>query len=191
MAIKAIIKGCKIDNCVRCWTRHATPRAFTHMIVSGPSGRAALNHIDVEAEGLFVFRHPDLGDWATVPALGKREADGGVLHAFAGVTPDDGGEQLDAEEFAGLDAVELYVAGHVERFINGTRRDGQPFVGLSLTDATLLDSIVSGAVVYRSDQDAWALVDAAYKSDSGGPRVEPDDVQETAVAWPPQPPEEP
>jgi len=160
------------------------------MVLSGPSGRAAYAHIDEQASGLFVFHHPTLGDWSAVPAQFKR-ADGGVSHAFAGVTPDDGGTQDEAgdhytaaEKFAGRGVVELFVLGHVTAFANGRRSDGKPFAAMKLGDATLLDSITAAAVPYRSDTGTWAQVDDKYKTDSGGPRVDPDAVTETDIIEP-------
>jgi hypothetical protein len=179
VSIKAILRGGHIDNCVRLWTRHATPVAITHMIV-GRDGKAFLNAVDPGATGLFVFHHPTLGDWSAVPAKAKRE-DGGVLHVYAGVTPDDGGEPLSEEEFAGLASVELYVRGHVEKFINGVARDGTRYCGLVLTDATFLDAIKPSVVEWRSDVTPWVEAPDKFKRADGSPRVDPDDVQQTAV----------
>lgn len=180
--MRALLRGAHISGVVRLWSRHATPRAFTHLIVQGPTGRAILGAIDPAAPGLFVVGHPTLGDWSRVPALCKRPDDGGVLHAFAGMTPDDGGSPLTVAEFAALDAVELYVAGHLRRYVNGRDRLGVPILGLDLTDATLLDAIDPAVVVWRSDSgEPWALVPVRYKRADGRPRVDPDDVHDTAV----------
>lgn len=193
--VRAIIRGGHIDNCVRCWTRHATPRAFTHLIV-GRDGQAVLGAVDPAASGLFVFGHPTLGLWSTVPAPAKRE-DGGVLHSFAGVTPDmptdpedivdplTGETTTAAQQFAARASVELYVAGHVTRFVNGTASDGTRYCGMALTDATFLDSIKPALVEWRSDVTPWGEAPSKFKRADGSPRVDPDDVQQTAVVWPP------
>ena len=181
--IKAICKGFRIDAAVRLWSRHATPIAFTHLCVSGPTGRAILTGLDPAATGLFVFGHPTLGDWSKVPALYKRP-DGGVLHVFAGVTPDDGGAPLTADEFAAKNAVELYVRGHLLRHTSRSAGDDSLYVAMGLTSAALLNAIKPTAIIYRSDTMQWADVPAAYKRPNGTPRVDPDDLRDTAlVSW--------
>ena len=182
--MRALLRGAHIHGAVRLWSRHATPRAFSHLIVTGASGKALLNGIDPAATGLFVFRHPTLGDWSAVPSQFKAP-DGSVLHQFAGVTPLDGGEPLTAAEFTALETVELYVLGHVRRYVNGHARGGALILGLDLTASTLLDAIVPTAVVWRSDGTTpWADVDERYKRLDGGPRVDPDDVRDTGiVSW--------
>jgi len=180
--MKAIIRGAHLAGAINCWTRHATPQPFAHLLTAGVGGRGALAALDPAASGLFVFGHPTLGDWSAIPALGKRP-DGGVLHAWMGITSDDGGAPLTADEFAALDVVELYVRGHVLRFVNGHDRNGVEFVGLELTQATLLDSVQPQFVPWRSDQPG-ALPDE-YKADDGSPIVDPalaTIVQE--VRWP-------
>jgi hypothetical protein len=55
---------------------------------------------------------------------------------------------------------------------------------MELTATTLLDAIKPAAIVYRSDQDAWADVPAKYKRADGSPRIDPATVQETQlVQW--------
>lgn len=182
--MRALLRGAHLHGAVRLWSRRATPRAFSHLIVTGASGRALLNGIDPSAPGLFMFHHPTLGDWSEVPSQFKAP-DGSVLHQFAGVTPLDGGEPLTAAEFAALETVELYALGHVRRYVNGRARGGALILGLDLTTSTLLDAIVPSAVVWRSDDSvSWADVDERYKRVDGRPRVDPDDVRDTAlVSW--------
>jgi len=181
--VKAILHGFRIDSAVRLLSRHDTPIAFTHICVSGPTGRAILNAVDPAASGLFIFHHPTLGDWSSVPALFK-QPDGSVLHQFAGRTPLDGGEPQTAEEFAQRDEVELYVLGWLERYACRTAGDDTLYVAMDLTQPTLLDAIKPSAVVWRSDEAPWSSVDAKYKRPDGSPRVDPATVQATPlVQW--------
>ena len=193
--IKAIVKGFRIDAAVPHWSRHATPVAFTHLCVSGPTGRAILTGLDPAAVGLFVFGHPTLGQWTAVPAFYKRP-DGGPLHVFAGVTPDmpadpapivdpETGQTVTvAQQFAAKNAVELYVRGHLVRHTSRSAGDDSLYVAMGLTNATLLNAIKPAAIVYRSDTMLWADVPARYKKANGAPRVDPDDAHDTAlVSW--------
>lgn len=179
--MRALIRGAHLVGAVRLWSRHATPRAFSHLLLTGPTGRALLNALDPAAAGVFAFGHPTLGDWGGVPALFKRP-DGGVLHVFAGGTPDDGGEPLEAEDYAARDTVELYVLGHVERYASGYARGGVPLLGLQTTTATLLDALAPAAIVWRSDSAvAWADVSTTFKRVNGKPRVDLDTARTTPI----------
>jgi hypothetical protein len=177
MTVKAILHHCHIEMGVRCWTRHATPKPFTHLCLSGVSGRQFYTHVDPGATGLFVFGAPgDLGDWSQVPALGKTP-EGAPLHGYAGLTRT---EQMDVEAFAASNVIEMYLQGHITKRVNGTRRDKQPFCGIAVRDedGALLDALAAG-VVWRSDTGGpWSAVDDLYKNDDGTPRVDLDEIEE-------------
>lgn len=178
--MKAIIKGAHFLQCVRCYTRHATPVAFTHILCVGVGGQGALTAIDPAATGLFVFWHPTLGDWSTVPALGKT-AGGAPIHVFGGVTPADGGSPLTADEFSSLRRVELYVRGHVRRHTEDAfDANGVRFVGLTVDDSTILDSVLPQFVPWRSDVDGPTLP-LEYTDGNGNPIVDPDEMHDTAL----------
>lgn len=178
--MRAIIRGGHFSACVRCWTRHASPVPFTHIVTEGVAGRGALAAIDPNTTGLFVFGHPTLGDWASIPALAKTP-EGGALHSFNHPTPPD---PMTAEAFAELHYLELFVRGHIRRYGNGERADGVPIVGLQLDDATLLDSIRPALVAFRSDTMTWDEVPDEYKNADGSPRIDTGDVVDTSeVRW--------
>ena len=194
--IKAICKGFHIDQPVRCWSRHAVPIAFTHLCVSGPTGRAILAGLVEDASGLFIFGHPTLGLWSAGRMAKFKRPDGGVLHQFAGMTPSiptDPEDIVDPEtgetttviqQFAAKSAVEMYVLGHILRWTNCTAGDDTLYVGLGMTDASLLDAIKPSAIVFRSDTMAWADVPGRYKRSDGSPRVDVDDLHDTPeVRW--------
>lgn len=176
--MKAIIKRCEVENCVRQLSRHATPQRFTHLCLTGLTGRQFYEHVDTGVAGVFVF---GLEDWATVPALAKG-VEGDPMHRFAGRTST---EQVSAEDFARQDKVDLYISGWVMKFVNFRRRDGVPCIGLKLDDSTFLDAITPAGVVYRSDEDDWANVPDLYKLDDGTALADPDDVKETTLITPP------
>ena len=178
--MQAIVKGAGIENAVRLLSRHATPRAFTHVCLSGVAGRGFLAAVDPAAVGLFVFSHPTLGDWGAVPAQFKR-LDGGVGHAFAGITPDMPGPPLSAADFAGLTAVELYVLGHLRRWCNGRTRAGAEFLALVTDHPALVDAVKPALVAWRSDTATWDAAPAEYKRASGAPLVDPTTVRETTL----------
>ena len=174
--MKAILKACHIENCVRVWSRHTTPRAFTHICLSGPTVKATYNAINPAATGLFVFNHPTLGDWSAVPSNFKTP-DGTPLHQFAGLSTISEDPSWTDE----YPVIEIFVLGHIKKFVNGIRRNGKPFCGIQIDDTALLDSIKPAAVPYRSDTMQWGDVDDSYKLPNGKPRADPDDVQETAI----------
>lgn len=179
--MRALLRGCHLVGAVRLWSRHATPRAFSHLLLTGPTGRALLSALDPVAAGVFAFGHPTLGDWSGAPAQFK-QPDGSVLHQFAGVTPLDGGEPLEAEDYAARDTLELYVLGHVERYASGYSRGGVPLLGLQLTTSTLLAAINPAAIVWRSDGAvAWADVSTTFKRADGSPRVNLDRARTTPI----------
>ncbi len=171
--IKAIIKRGTIDHAVTCWTRHATPRAFSHLILSSVSGRQFAAHIDHTATGLFAFGHPSsYGDWDALTDLAKTPT-GTPLHTFAGQTDT---EQLALAEWEALPAVEFYLQGRIVKLGNGTRSDGKPFCGIVVreVDGALLDALADG-LAWRSDTGGpWSGVGDLYKLSDGSPRIDTD-----------------
>jgi hypothetical protein len=179
--VKALIRGGHLSCAVNLWTRHATPQPFAHLLLQGVSGRGVLAAIDPAASGLFVFGHPTLGNWSALPGgANSKLPSGGPLHVYAGVTPNDGGVPLSAADFAALDVIELYVRGHVKRYINGETHSGKRYLGLQLDNATLIDALDASFVVWRTGED-WDLVDADYKDNNGSPIVDITSAIETSI----------
>ena len=175
--MKALIRGAYVDHAINLWTRHATPRAVCHLILGPVSGRGFLDAVDPAAAGLFIFGHSTLGDWSSIPALYKSTA-GGPLHEYAGVTPDDGGTPLSAEDFAAQSTVELLVLGHVKRYANGsTQRPRRKFLALEITSGEFMAAIDPNFIVWQTGED-WGAVSDDYKNKSGGPLIDTDDVQD-------------
>jgi hypothetical protein len=193
--MKAIIKGCSVVSMVRQQTRHATPKPFTHLLLSKAAGRAFYRHLDPLAPGLHIFGGHDP---ATLPPLALTP-EGGPMHVFAGASnlalpTDDQGDPLPPAERAALvaeaETIEVYIAGWVTRHVTGWDANGKPFLALELDDPAFLDSLSPAACPWRSDTMAWADCPAKYKQDDGSPRVDPSDVRKTAVvAWPGEAPE--
>jgi len=198
--MRALLRGAHVHGAVRLWSRHVTPRAFTHLVVTGADGRALLNGIVPTASGLFVFGHPTLGLWSKLEDEYKRP-DGGPLHQFAGVTPDKPADPCDtkedlgvgdvrlvlattaAEKFAGQATVELYLPGHIERVANGVARGGTPLVALE-ADAELLAALLPGAVAWREDTTLASAAPSGCKGADGKLRVDPAVARTTAtVSW--------
>lgn len=174
-----IIRGAHVEACANIYTRHATPRPIAHLLLSGANGRAMLRAFDPDAAGLFVFGHPTLGDWSSIPRLYKAPG-GSPLHAFAGVTPDPATAQ--DMDFDGRGTIEVLVRGHVVRYANGvTRRPRAPFMALKLTGSTLLAAIKPSVIVWQTG-DEWSDVPARYKGRGGvGLRI---DVEQGAAPPP-------
>lgn len=169
---KVLLKGGHLDNAVNVWTRHASPVALCHVIVSGASGRQFLNHVDETAAGLFVVGHPTLGDWSAVPALAKT-VEGHTLHRYMG-HPETPIDPLSSEEFAALNILEIWFRGHMTKYANGWKRNGGEFCGFAWSANTLRDALLPTAIAWETGDD-WGPVSDQYKNDDGSPRVDPDE----------------
>jgi hypothetical protein len=188
---KLLLKRGRVENILVVWSRHATPRPLCHMRLQGVSGRAVLNHVDPAAPGLFIPGHPTLGDASAIPALYVRP-DGGPLHVYMG-SPDQWPAQLTADEFAGLDIIDIWFRGQLRRFASGARSDGVPFFGVQWQDSegdAFRDALLPAARVWETGE-SWAAVSDLYKWPDGSPRIDPDEGIHCVEVHPPPPPEEP
>jgi len=175
--MKLLIKGGHIENAVNLWSRHATPKRFVHLLLRGVSGRGVLNNVDPAATGLFIFGHPTLGNWTSVPSQFKLVG-GTVGHAYSGITPDVPPAPMSAEDFSALNIVELYVLGHIRAFINGQDASGGDFCGVAWSGTSgesFRNALLPAARVWQTGDD-WGAVDSKYKHADGSPRIDPDAV---------------
>lgn len=173
--MKAIIKGVHLIGAFNIYSRHTTPIAFCHIAVDTVDG-VGYSAINEAASGIFVVGHPTLGLWSTVGANFKN-TEGGPIHMISGITPDPipEGEPVD-QPFTSRAVVEIFALGHMRKYVNGTARDKSRYLGMQITDATLIDSIKPAAIVWQTG-DAWSAVDQKYKRHDGSPLVDPDAVQ--------------
>lgn len=186
-----IIKNGEIVCCVNVATRHVTPRWMCHLLFSGVSGRRAFNGLDPNAAGLWVAQHPTLGDPAAWPALFTRAEDGGPLHVY---NFGDWPQPLEAEDFEALDRIEVWALGRMARWANGEDRDGGAFCALRWTDPAgdaLIDAIKPGAIAWDDRVTPFRDAPEIYKTDAGGPLVDPDEVHGVTEVWPYVPEPEP
>jgi hypothetical protein len=205
MSVLAVLRGGQL-SATPMWSRHATPRKFTHVIANGVKGAGIYRAIDEAATGVYVLGHPTLGqpppmtlhpdgvslmhvyNWIQVP-LSMTQAE------IEALTPEElsalGRPVISAEQFAISQNVELFVGGWITKLLNGeTIRyddgDGQiirrKFCALELDDATFLDAISPQFIDWRSDTQAPSEIPDWYRSSPGGPlRYRQSDMIETVV----------
>lgn len=170
--MKAIVDNVHISNAVNSWTTDGAT-AFCHVIAER-NGAGLIGALRSSSTGLFIFRHPVLGDWTSMPSVYKSPIDNGPLHRYSGTTPDDPDDQIYKDGWAGdLDTVECYMLGHIIRHANGLTSNDRPFVMIEFDDGIILDSYKPGSIVWETSQN-WSSVNARYKNHRGDPRADVD-----------------
>jgi len=174
---RLLAKG-NVENAIRCLSRHATPKAFTHLMLSGVTGRQAEANLAASVV-LFARGHASArGSWAALDPLYKRP-DGNPLHRYAGHA---GSQEAGETPWADLTVLELYLQGHLDRYISGTDANGQPIWGGSMpVNAAAIRAAISPAGLVWVTGDSWAAVPAKYKWADGTARLDLDEVTDTTL----------
>jgi hypothetical protein len=179
MSVLCILRGGHLEA-VNHWSRHATPRAFCHVLLNGPSGAGVYRAFDEDAivaagldNQISIFGHPTLGDPAVVVA-NARNPDGSLLHVYNWADVPD---PMSVEAFLMLRDIELYLPGHIEGYLNiwsnrVDEGDGEitrrRAVGLRLSDASWIDGIRPSFLSWRDDQQTSQEIPDDFRSTPGG-----------------------
>jgi hypothetical protein len=215
MSILAVLRGGTLQA-TPMWSRHATPRAFTHVVANGVRGQGIYRAIDeaaAVAANVLVFGHPALGN---IPAITLQPDGVTPMHIYnwrqvplsmpyadiAALTPEElealGRPVVAEEQFAELENIELFIPGHITKMLTGVTvryddGDGQvvrrEFTAIEISDVAFLDAIKPQFIDWRSDTQAPSEIPDWYRSSPGGPlRYNQADMLDVPVyEWTPPP----